>query len=135
MEDKYQEKLTKDEIKQKLKDYIPVEDITKLPVGIHIRYFSINPKTKEKKFRTGGFVSRIDSKYRYIILRNDINKSWSVQLKDSILFQKMTSEEIRDQIKDQLKQKYGKYKEQVKILKEENRKLKETIKEIKKQIK
>ena len=35
------EKLTPEEIEKKLEDYIQVPDIYKVPLGTHLRYFSI----------------------------------------------------------------------------------------------
>ena len=45
-----QDKLTKEEIKEKLEDYIEVEDINKVPLNTHIRYFSIKNGNKKKNY-------------------------------------------------------------------------------------
>ena len=46
-----QDKLSTDEIKEMLEDYIEVEDISKVPLNTHMRYFAekVNEKTKKKK--------------------------------------------------------------------------------------
>ena len=85
----YQNKLSPKEIKEKLEEYKKVEDISKVSLNSHLRYFTINEKSGEKQFRLGGFLTKIDSDKGYLILSNG-NLSWSVQLKDSIFFQKMT---------------------------------------------
>ena len=44
----YQEMLSNEEIKEKLKDYKKVNDIKKVSIGSHLRYFTIDKKSKEK---------------------------------------------------------------------------------------
>jgi hypothetical protein len=91
----YQETLTKEQIKDKLKDYKLIEDFSKVPLNTHIRYFSNNI------FRLGGFLTKIDEKLRYIVLSNN-NLSWSVQLKNNIFYKKMNNEEMKEEIKEEL---------------------------------
>ena len=91
----YQETLTSDEIKEYLKEYKIVEDINNVELNKHIRYFDVDPKTKDKKFRLGGTYTKKDKENRYIILSNG-NQSWSVQLDRVILFEKLTIKEIID---------------------------------------
>ncbi len=38
-----QDKMTEEEIEEKLADYLEVEDITKVPIGTHIRYYTLVP--------------------------------------------------------------------------------------------
>ena len=47
----HQELLGPQDIKNKLKDYTLIEDITKIPIGTHIRYFIHDSKTNTKLFR------------------------------------------------------------------------------------
>jgi hypothetical protein len=94
----YQSKMTETEIEEKLSLYkkIKIDDIPKLPLNTHIRYYSItkdNDGNKEKKFRLGGFLENKDNYDKYIILTNR-KFSWSVNTKESILYRKMTDEEI-----------------------------------------
>ena len=78
----YQENLTKQEIKEQLKDYKECNDITMLSIGCHVRYFSMDPQTKKKLFRLGGTINKIDPEYRFIILTNG-TVSWSVQISNT----------------------------------------------------
>ena len=66
----YQEKLSPKEIKEKLLEYVQVDDITTVPLNTHVRYFSFNPKTGEKLFRLGGFLTRKELDDPYVILSN-----------------------------------------------------------------
>lgn len=123
----YQESLTNEEIKKKLEEYKHVTDISTIGLNTHIRYFTTNIKTGKKMFRLGGFLSKVNLSQGYIILNNG-NLSWSVQLKGSILFEKMTFAEF----KKELKKTYdNKYKSKILKLKEENKNLKSALKEIK----
>jgi hypothetical protein len=93
----FQDKLTEAEIKEKLKDYEKVDDISKVPVNTHLRYFAFveNPKTKklDKLFRMGGCLKNKDNCEQYVILSNG-TKSWSVNTKKSTFFKKMSTEEV-----------------------------------------
>jgi hypothetical protein len=93
----FQENLSKEEIKEKLQDYTQVDDISKVPVNTHLRYFSLvtdkeTGKTK-KMFRMGGLLKNKDNYDQYVVLSNG-TKSWSVNTKTSIFFKKMKNEEI-----------------------------------------
>jgi len=124
----YQDKLTPKEIKEKLEEYKKVDDISKVSLNAHLRYFTVNDKG-EKQFRLGGFLTKIDVEKGYVVLSNG-NLSWSVQLKNSIFFQKMTFQELRSELKEEMEKKF---KTEIKTLKEENKKLKTALKEIKSQ--
>ena len=67
------------------------DSITRAGSPLLDTYFTINKKTGEKQFRLGGFLSKMDPQYRYIILQNG-TLSWSVQLENTVLFQKMTKD-------------------------------------------
>ena len=45
----YTDKLTDEDIKAKLEDYIEVDDISKVPLNTHVRYFT--EKINDKKER------------------------------------------------------------------------------------
>ena len=66
----YQQTLSNEDIKEKLKDYKKVVDIKTVSISTHIRYFSINKDTKEKVFRLGGLLNKIDPEGKYDILSN-----------------------------------------------------------------
>lgn len=127
----YQNKLSPKEIKEKLEEYKKVEDISKVALDAHLRYFAIDSKTGDKMFRLGGFLKKIDMDKGYLILSNG-QLTWSVQLASSIFFQKMTFSELKEELINDLEKKY---KEEFQKLKLENKKLKETLKEIKIQAK
>ena len=80
-----QESLSPDEIKKMLIEYILVDDIDKVPLGTHIRYFS--EQNGKKMFRLGGNLTKID--IEYIVLSNG-KVTWSVQKATSTFFKKMS---------------------------------------------
>lgn len=98
----YQEKLSNQEIKEKLKEYKKTTDIKSVSIGTHIRYFSVDPKTEERVFRLGGNLNKIDPEGRYIILSNG-TLNWSVQIPNTIFYQKMTESEFKEELKKELK--------------------------------
>ena len=133
------DKLSAEEIKEKLEDYIEVEDISKVPLNTHIRYFTEKEdKDKNKKikvFRLGGFLVNKNNYDKYVILSNVpdtgvINankKTWSVNTKTSIFYRKQNLDEIKEQYQDELDELYEEVdnlKKQIKKLKAENTKLK-----------
>jgi hypothetical protein len=96
----YQDTLTSQDIKDKLKEYKKVTDIKKVSIGTHLRYFTINKKG-EQLFRLGGVLTKYDPEGRFIILSNG-DVSWSVQIQNTIFFQKMTETEIREEVKKEM---------------------------------
>ena len=99
----YQSSLTKEDIKKKLEDYKEINDINKIPIGTHIRYFINNKKSNTPLFRLGGTLAVIDPSNRFIKLTNGAI-SWSVQLiQCSKLYQKMSDDEIKEELKEELK--------------------------------
>ena len=127
----YQENLSPEEIKKKLEEYSQVDNIAEVPLQTHIRYFTITPKTGEKLFRLGGFLAKIDPGMKFIICQNG-TFSWSVQIKNSVFFRKMSFSELKEELIEKISKNF---KNEIKSLKKENKKLKETLKEIKKQAK
>ena len=121
----YQNKLSPKEIKEKLEEYKKVVDISKVSLDAHLRYFTINDKG-EKLFRLGGFLRKIDLEKGYVILSNG-QLNWSVQIKNSIFFQKMTFQELKMELKQEIEKKYL---SEMKKLKDENKKLLKALKEI-----
>lgn len=85
-----QDNLTKDQIREKLQGYKALKSthdkkqlLQLKPFKIWIRYFN----TVTKEFRVGGLLKIVDPELRYIMLVNTIQKlTWSVQLKDCIIF-------------------------------------------------
>lgn len=113
-----QERLTDAEIKEKLDNYIEVEDMSKVSVGSHIRYFvtEVNKKTGEttRKFRLGGTLTNKDNADKYVILSNG-RVSWSVQVGSASFYKKMTLDELKE-VHDEV---IALYKEKIKQLKRE----------------
>ena len=64
----FTDKLTKAEIEEKLEDYKKVDDIYRVPLSSHIRYFIMSKG--EKKFRTGDLIVRNDGLPKYIVCSN-----------------------------------------------------------------
>jgi hypothetical protein len=116
----YQDKLSPEEIEEKLEEYIKVDDITKVPLNSHLRYFTLNKKTNKKEFRLGGFLTNRDQPDKYVILSNG-TISWSVQIENSIFFKKLTVKELK-----------GEYEEKIESLEKENAKLKKALLKYKK---
>ena len=147
----YQENLTKLQIKEQLKDYKEINDITMLSIGCHVRYFSTDPKTKKKLCRLGGSINKIDPEYRFIILTNG-TISWSVQIANTSFWKKLTESEYKEEFKEEIRkeimteepdnkptQKLEKenleLKKELKDLSKRNDKLAEQLKKIENEIK
>ena len=92
----FQDKLTDEEITDKLRFYKKVDNIKDVPLSTHLRYMLIEDNG-ENKFRMGGILLRADGLPNYVVLSNG-GKSWSVQVKNCIFFQKVSYEELGKQI-------------------------------------
>jgi hypothetical protein len=125
----FQSQLTEAEIEDRLKLYKKidnVEEIAKLPLNTHIRYFSVTKDDKGKKikkFRLGGFLNNKDNYDKYIVLTTK-NISWSVDTKTSILYRKFKDDEIDKNINIE--------KHQTEIFKDENMKIKDNYEKLQK---
>ena len=98
----HQDLLSEYDIKEKLKDYKLINNINIVQLNTHIRYYTFDSKLKSKIFRLGGFLQKIDSQNRFIMLTNG-KFTWSVQLLQSTLYQKMTDDEIKEKLKLEIK--------------------------------
>jgi hypothetical protein len=114
-----QEKLSAEEIANKLEGYEKVDDIAEVPLNTHIRYFTINPDGTQI-FRTGGFLHNKQNADTYVMLSNGKN-IWSVQVKNSIFFRKMSQ-------KDEITAIHSMYKKKLEEKDEIIEKLKKYIK-------
>jgi len=128
-ENTYQSSLSDVDIAKKLEDYsrVKTSDIFKIPIGTHIRYFTINPKTGEKQFRMGGNLTKYGENGEYVICSNG-TFSWSVQLSTSIIYKKLSISELKENTKNNVIE--NSKKEMVDLIKE-NKELKKMIKDIK----
>lgn len=127
----YQERLTKQQIKEQLKDYKEIDNITLLSIGCHVRYFSTD-KTGKKLFRLGGTVSKIDPEYRFIMLSNG-TVTWSVQIKDTSFWKKLSEAEYKEEIKEEIRKEIMTEEQDVSlhhILEKENLELKKELKDL-----
>jgi len=141
----YQDTLSGDEIKEKLKEYKKVSDIRKIIIGTHIRYFSKDKDTKTNVFRLGGFLTKFGDEYKYVILSNG-SVSWSVQNNGTNEFwAKMNNKEILNTVetevedsnkeKKQIIEKYKKSKEKTEymasLLEEQQKQIEKLTKKLK----
>ncbi len=112
----YTDQLSKEEIQEKLADYSKVEDIYKVPLGVHLRYFV--KKDGQMLFRMGGQLFKNSGLPEYVILKSGTNAQWSVQIKDTVFYRKMTLAEIKEEYEDIIKKK----NEKIQALKEKLKK-------------
>jgi len=94
------EKLSNEQIQKLLEDYTKVENINNVPVGTHLRYFSID-ENNNKKFRRGGLLHNNKGLPDYVILSNG-KQTWSVQVKNTIFYKKMTLVELKNKYKTRI---------------------------------
>lgn len=135
----YQDTLTNQEIKDKLKEYKKCQDIKTVSIGTHLRYFTVNSNTKEKIFRLGGTLNKIDPEGRFVVLGNG-TLSWSVQISGTQFWQKLSEAEIKEEMKEDIKKELKKdflntdgfVTDQ--ILEKENKDLKKEIKNLQKKL-
>lgn len=115
----FTENLTKEEINKKLEDYKLVDDISKIPLDTHLRYFI--KKDNQMLFRMGGNLKRNLDLPKFIVLKNAIGTEWTVQIKDTIFYKKMSIIEIKEEyeiIITELHEKIKNLKKQLKTIKE-----------------
>jgi hypothetical protein len=133
----YSDNVGKDEILRALEDYIE-DDIENIKLGTSVRYFA------GKKFRFGGNLINISGLPKYVVLSNG-QKSWSVQMKNTKFFKKLSLKDLKQDYEDALNfktlenknlhRKLDKYEESYRKIKKENIKLKEQIKKLEKHTK
>jgi len=125
--------LTKEEINEKLQDYKLVDDISKVPLGTHLRYFVI--KDGVKLFRMGGNLKRNLDLPKFIVLVNAVGTEWKVQIKNKTFYKKMSLKEIKEEydgIIEELHEKIKKYKKKIKNKNDVIIKIQNTINTLKK---
>jgi hypothetical protein len=128
-ENTYQSTLSDVDIAKKLDDYsrVKTSEIFKIPLGTHIRYFTINPKTGEKQFRLGGVLTKFGDNGQYVVCSNG-TFSWSVQLSNSIIYKKLSIAELKENTKNIA---VSDTKKEMADLIKENKELKKMLKNIK----
>jgi hypothetical protein len=133
-----QEKLTKEEIAEKLIGYTEVKDLNELkeiPLGTELRYFVFEKTNKivTKKFRLGGKLINKDNAEKYIVLATGVApalKTWSVQVKDAEFWEKTKVEDIIAVQSEKIKDIKEKYEEEIDILRSELKKALEEKKKV-----
>jgi hypothetical protein len=115
--------LSKEQIEELLEDYKEVDDIMKVPLGVHLRYFTF--KDGKQSFKRGGLLHKNDGLPEYVILSTSPTgqPGWSVQVKNTTFYRKMTLKEIKQEYQEIIKKLDAKNKK----LKEENRILKNKL--------
>jgi hypothetical protein len=116
----------KDEMMDKLEDYVEENNISNVKLGTHIRYFK-NENGKKRLIMGGNLINK-SGVPRYIVLSNGRAK-WSVQL-DSVIqfYRKMTIDEIKEDYDEMIDE----YEKKIKMLKKVIKELKMEINELKK---
>ena len=126
----YTDLLTKEQIETLLIDFEEIKNISDVPIGTFIRYFEF--KENELKFRVGGILSVKKPNDGYIYLKNN-QINWPVQLKNCLLFRKLTTIEVRKEFdKKFLKQEkeINDLLSMIRNLQTENTNLKKKLKEL-----
>jgi hypothetical protein len=120
----YQDLLSPEDIAKKLEDYSKVkkEDIFKIPINSHVRYFTLG-KSGEKEFRLGGVITKFGDNGEYVVLSNG-TFSWSVQIKNTTFYKKLNLNEIKEKAVDDVKI-------NIDTIMKENKELKKMLKQIK----
>jgi hypothetical protein len=133
-----QEKLTKEEIAEKLIGYTEVKDLNELkeiPLGTELRYFVFEKTNKmvTKKFRLGGKLINKNNADKYIVLATGLppnQRTWSVQVKDSEIWKKLNVEDVINNQSEKINDVKEKYIKEIELLKLENKKLKEEKRDV-----
>jgi len=112
----YQESLTSDEIKKKLEGYKKVSNISEVPIDTHLRYFIKNPNG-ETSFRLGGFLHNKENCEKYVVLSNG-KKTWSVQIPNTIFYQKLSHKEEIAELHEYYRKKLEKKDKRIRKLEE-----------------
>jgi hypothetical protein len=127
-----QDKLTYDEIKEKLKNYEKITNFDDIPLYTHLRYIEVKEVNgkKEYKFRLGGYLINKKFPDKYVVLSNGRLK-WSVQVANTVFYKSLAKNEDEEDPK-LLKQEIAKLKDllvekelEIKKLKNKNKELKE----------
>lgn len=99
----FQENLTANEIAEKLQGYEKVDNIEDVPLNTHIRYFTTKSDGTQV-FRLGGFLFNKQNPEKYVMLNNGKN-TWSVQVKGTVFFKKLSHKDELEAIHSLYKKK------------------------------
>lgn len=112
----FQEALTTDEIKEKLRDYKKVDDISTVPLNTQVRYFvykndPVKQKT-ERLFRLGGKLINKEHYTKYVVVGNG-KHTWSVNTTTAVFWREKSINEIKQEYEEKIQR----LKEKINILK------------------
>ena len=108
-----QDKLTDNEIKEKLKNYAQVDNIIEVPLSTHLRYFT-KQNGGEMKFRLGGNLINKNNADKYVVLSNG-KFTWSVDTNKSVFYKEISLDDVRKEYDEKIM----KYKIVIKKLRKE----------------
>jgi len=114
--------LTPEQIEAELADYDQT-DITKIPLGVHVRYFT--NKNGVRKYNRGGLLKTNTGMPVFVYLTNG-TATWPVQLANTVFFRKLSPGELRkkhNEEKIELDKKFRLLEEQIATLKREKQEL------------
>ena len=97
--------MTPEEIDESLQNYkqITHSDLYNIKLGTHFRYFKTDSDGK-RHFRLGGNIINISGLPDYVVFGNG-KITWSVQVKGTLFFQKISVEDIQNNCSETIKQK------------------------------
>lgn len=124
----YTEKLTQEDIDDLLDDYKMIDDLSKVPIGSHLRYCTVD-KNGKKKFRLGGFLHKNNGLPKYVILSNN-NVTWTVQITNTQFFRKMNIKEIKNEYEEEIEEIKQEYQKYIKKLEHDIKILKKMVKKL-----
>jgi len=107
----FSDRLTNDEIAIFLEDYKRLSTIYDLKVGLFVRYFIQSPTNiNSLLFRTGGEIMSVSNLPEYITLKSGCTL-WNVNIKNTIIFVKMSNDELKKEFADILFEKNERIKQ------------------------
>jgi hypothetical protein len=128
-----QDKLTNEEIQEKLQNYIEVSDIDAVPINTHVRYYV--KQGQEYKFRIGGFLKKKDNQ-KYVVLSTspDQNgKTWSVNRATAEFYRiKTKTEQLMENAERENEDLLDKYQTTLQNQQKEIKKLRQSLERAKK---
>ena len=79
---------------KKLKDYRYIDELKELHIGAYIRWIKYKDEESEIKLTNGAILNDIKfEENTNLLLRNNLNRFFSVSMADNLIFQKLTNQE------------------------------------------
>lgn len=97
--------LSREDIQERLKNYEQVspDDVEKIVPGTRVQYFQVDKNDEMMRYRPGGTV--IVNQYPVYLVLSNGRKSWSVQLKNNIIFKEIDVDAIKKKYEERIKEK------------------------------